>query len=99
MRCITYQEHVAVSHGLGHEAAQRCNTFFNRRAGNELFGNAIGQAGSQLVPETVVGPIFDFILEWYLYVVTTKHLRALATQGKAAFGMSVDKLFVYWRCF
>src|SRR5690606_36623650 len=94
---VADQEHTAKRQRLGDKAAQGRDALFNRGAGNKLGGDLGRNAALQFFPEGLVGPILNLIFQRHLYIVAAERGRALAAQGKAAFVVGVDELFVHGR--
>lgn len=89
VRGIAGQEQAPESHRLGHETAQWCDALFDRRPGDDSLRDRVGQAPAQFVPERVVAPLLDLVLQRALNVVTAAHTAALAAQREAALVMCV----------
>src|SRR5690606_5634520 len=91
---VAEQEQVAVLHRLDHEAAQRGDTLFQRRAGDQLVADFLRQARLEFVPEALVGPVFDLVAQRHLQVVAAAGQRALAAEHEAALVVGVDQFVV-----
>jgi hypothetical protein len=50
------------------------------------------EAAAQFVPEAVVGPVLDLLVERALHVVAAAGVRTHAAQGEAALVVGVDQL-------
>ncbi|MNN51666.1 hypothetical protein D3C81_1663230 [compost metagenome] len=93
---VTDQEQVPVLHGFDHQAAQRSNALFQRRAGDQARCHVFRQAGLEFGPEALVGPVLHAFIQRYLQVVAAACLRTLTAQRKATLVMGVDQFVVHW---
>ncbi|MNG12254.1 hypothetical protein D3C84_958530 [compost metagenome] len=94
VRGVADQEQFAVLHRLDHGAAQRRDALFQRRTGYQPVGHVLRQAGLELVPEALIGPLFDLVGQRHLQVVAATGQRALAAQDEAAVVVGVDQFMV-----
>ncbi|MPN29304.1 hypothetical protein SDC9_176756 [bioreactor metagenome] len=94
---VADQEHVAEAHRFGDEAAQRSNALLDRRACDHLFGDVLGQTAADFVPEALVRPVLDLLVQANLDVVAAAGVRTHRAQRKAALVVGVDQFFVHRR--
>src|ERR1700736_1931387 len=76
MRGVAGQEHPAEPHRLGDKAAQGSDALFDRGPGNEVVDRLLVAALFQFIPEPVVRPLIDVIVERALYVIAAAVPRA-----------------------
>jgi hypothetical protein len=91
---VAGEEQSPVAQRLGHEAAQRRDRLLDRRTGHEPAGDLARQAGAELVPEAIVGPVFDAVVDAALHVVATEHRMPHRAQREAPLAVGVDELLV-----
>ncbi|RWW91158.1 hypothetical protein BHE74_00034848 [Ensete ventricosum] len=94
VRRVPEQEQAPVLHRFHHETAQRRDAFFDRGAGHQLLGQFVGQAGFQLVPETLVRPFIQGFFHRHLQVIPAAGRRAHAAQRKATRVFGIHQLGV-----
>ena len=90
MRRIAGQHQPPEPHRLGNEAAKRGDALFQRRAGFQRLCHLRRQAAAEFVPEGVVRPILDLVVDIALDVIARPGHRAHRAQGKAARGVRID---------
>ncbi len=73
---------LAVAHRFAHVAAQRCQRLLDRRAGHDPGCLIRGDAGEQLTPEPVIGPVVDGVGQRRLHVVAAQHRRTHRAEGE-----------------
>ena len=91
VRGVAGQEHAAEPHRLGDETAQRRDALFDRRPGDELVDRLLVQPSLQFVPEPVVRPLVDVIVERALHVIAAAVRRAHGAERKSARMVGVDQ--------
>src|ERR1700710_2736794 len=82
---IARQEQMPETHRCGDEASQRCDALLDRWSGDKMAGRLRIKTLLQLIPEPVVRPFVDMIVDRTLEVITAACMRTHRTQGKAAF--------------
>src|SRR5207244_386934 len=87
------QEEPAESHRLRNETAQRRDALFDRWPRRDGLCDLGGEAAAKLVPEGVVAPLIDLIIERALDVVAASRLAALTAQRKSALVIRIDQLW------
>src|SRR3984957_906674 len=95
---VAGEEHAPEPHRLGHETAQRRDALFDRRSGDEEVRRLLIQTPFQLIPESLIRPLIDVIVETALHVVTAAMRRAHAAKGKSPGMVGIDKFVAdRWR--
>ena len=84
VRGVAGQEHPPEPHRLGDETAQRCDALFNRGPGNQPIHRLLIQPPLQFIPEPLIRPLVDMVLERALYVVAAAMGRAHRAERKPA---------------
>jgi hypothetical protein len=79
---VAGQEQPAVAHGLGDEAAQRRDRLLERRAARDPGAGFRAQAQAQLVPEPLVAPVLDLLVETALDVVAAAGGERIEARAK-----------------
>ena len=93
MRRITCQHQAPKPHRLGNEAAKRGDALFQRRTGFERFGHLRRQATAEFVPEGVITPVFNLVIDITLDVIARPRHRAHRAEREAACCVGVNNLF------
>ncbi|MNN15391.1 hypothetical protein D3C81_1284930 [compost metagenome] len=70
VRGIADQEHAPVLHRFDHEAAQRCDAFFDGRPRYQFVRQRLWQSRLEFVPEALIRPVIHMIAGGHLQVVT-----------------------------
>ena len=91
MRGVAGQEHPPEPHRLGDEAAQRRDALFDRGPGDEMVDRLRIQPPLQFVPESVVRPLIDVIVEAALHVIAAAVHRAHGAKRKSPRVIGVDQ--------
>ena len=92
MRRITGQHQASEPHRLGNKAAKRGDALFQRRTGFQRLCHLRRQAAAKFVPEGVVRPVLDLVVDIALDVIARAGHRAHRAQGKAARRVRIDNL-------
>src|SRR5690606_26730609 len=74
------------------ERPQGREGFLDGGTGRQRVGDVFGQATAQLVPEALVRPVLDLLVQAALDVVAAAGGRAHGTQGEAARMVRIDQL-------
>ena len=91
VRRIASEKQLAVAHRLGDEAAQRRDALLDRRTRRHARGDVLADAQLEFVPEAIVAPLLDVIVERALHVAPHARRRAHAREREAALGIRVDQ--------
>lgn len=91
---VAHQEQSAEPHRLSNERAQRRNGFFKARACDHGLGMVGRQAQTDLIPEAVIRPHLDLVIQRALHVVTASRLGTHRAQRKASRMVGVDQFVV-----
>src|ERR1700688_3954111 len=94
---VAGEEHPPEPHRLGDETAQRRDALFDRRPGNEAVDRLLVQPPLQFVPELLVRPLVDMIVERTLHVVAAAVHRAHRAKRKSPRVVRVDQFVADWR--
>ena len=89
---IAGEEQPAVLHRRRHEAAQRRDALLDRWPGRDVAAPAPREAALELVPDPLVGPVLDLLVEAALDVVAAAGRRAHRGEREAALVAGVDQL-------
>src|SRR5437667_157335 len=84
-------QHPPEPHRLGDEAAQGRNALFDRWPGDEMVGCPLVQPALELIPELIVRPLLDAVVERTLHVITAAVHRAHGAERKAPRMIGIDQ--------
>ena len=87
---VPCQKQAAKAHRLGDKTAQRGNTFFNGRPGDDAVSQFRVQAAAQFVPKGLVAPLRHFVFNRALHVVAAARQAAHGAQRKATFMVAIN---------
>src|SRR5262249_34396709 len=79
-------------HRLGDEAAQGRNALLDRGAGDEAVSRLLIDPALQLIPEAIVRPLVDVIVERALNIMPAAPGRAHGAERKTAGVVGIDQL-------
>src|SRR5690606_16915153 len=99
VRGISDEEQAAKAHRLGHEGTQRRDRLLDRRADGHLLGRFGRKTGANFVPEALIRPVLDLVVERALYVVAAARVRAHRAKREPALVVRVNQLMADRRHF
>src|SRR5688500_10418123 len=70
---------------------QWSDAHFKAWSGGDGFSNMRGQAAAQFVPESVIRPVFNSVVEVALHIIAAAGMRAHTAQGKAALVIHINE--------
>ncbi len=91
MRDIAGQKHPPEPHWLGDETMQRRDAFFDRWPGDEIVDRLLIEPPLQFVPEPLVRPLVDMVVERALQVVAAAVGRTHGAKREAARMVDIDQ--------
>ena len=99
MSRVANQKQTAPSHRLGDETAQRSDRLLDTGAGDHAVRCFCRQPAAELIPEGVVSPFFQRIIDGGLNVVARQVRISHRTQGKPTLVIGVNQFLINRRRF
>src|SRR6187399_3334754 len=94
---VAGEKQPSVAQRLRDETAQRRDALFDRRTGAELRRRLYGQPCAQLVPEALVAPLAEVVVERTLHVAAAPGRGTHAAEREPALVARIDELVRYRR--
>src|SRR5260370_30457006 len=91
MRGVAGEKHPPEPHRLGDETAQWRDALFDRGAGDEAVDRLLVQPAFQFIPEPLVRPLVDVVVERTLHVMAAAAHRAHGAEREAAGGGGINQ--------
>src|SRR5688500_1857419 len=76
---------------------QWSDAHFKAWSGGDGFSNMRGQAAAKFVPESVIRPVFDSVVEVALHIISAADMGAHTAQGKAALVTHINEFLAHRR--
>src|SRR5215469_2995976 len=97
MRGIAGEKQTAAPHRLDDGAPERRNALLDRGSARHAGGSLRPQPHGKLVPDALVGPLFELLIKRHLQIIAAALARALAGEGEAVGMACIDELVIAGR--
>src|SRR5690606_4527249 len=91
---VAGQEQASVAHWLCDEGAKRCDGLLQGGPGGDTRRNFRPQPDCQLLPQPIVRPVLELLIDWNLDVVPAPGWRAHRCESESALVICVNQLLV-----
>ena len=91
---VARKKQTAMAHRLENIGAQRRDRFLDRGAARHCGGGLRSEADGEFVPDPLVRPVFDFLIQRNLNVIPAARHRAHRSKGEAARMVRIDEFMI-----